>query len=221
MKVLICIAVLATAAVGLCQLYPTPLGITGAAAFRLTEIRVQQEFRISASQAQAIQEIIEQHGALQTALSKRLETAKSNDFESIQKQIENAEVGTSRKIVDVLNPDQRKRLREVSLQEIGPFAMRNAEIAKELGLTPAQRNQVEALAKKTVLELDEINAKMASELEAIPDGKAGDAKRTKVVMSYDAKLKTAETQKEKALLALLSKPQQATWQKLLGRPFKL
>ncbi|MBC8064863.1 MAG: hypothetical protein H7Y17_08540 [Chlorobia bacterium] len=59
------------------------------------------------------------------------------------------------------------------------------------------------------------------EWENIPNGKAGDKKRSATVKSYEPRMKAAETKGEQEVIALLSKAQVDKWKKAKGAPFKL
>lgn len=212
----LCLSLVASA-----QLYPSKLGVMGAVVFHLGEKRLQAELNMTDAQAESVQNILTAHGKEQARLSAKIQSAKSDQYAAIQAEMEKLESSTAAKLAEALNVDQRARAQQLALQEIGPFAMRNASIASKVGLSPDQRAKIEAIAQGTMKSLDELNAKMGSELEAAGTGKAGNAKRTKIVNSYDKKGKAIEHQGEIQVLGVLSAPQRTKWSSVLGRPFKL
>lgn len=221
MKTTVFLAALVAVTSSFAQLYPSSLGLSGEVAVRLSEPRIQHEFNIDESQAEGIRSILGRHAKRQSAISDQLAKAKPEDYGRIQKELEALESATVNEIVGTLTLLQKARLREVALQHAGPFAMRNPQIAKSIGLTPSQSQKIESLAKAAITQMDEINAKMGAQLEGIPDGKAGDARRLKVVKDFEVRLKAVESKAEKGVLALLSKPQTAAWSKAKGKPFAL
>jgi hypothetical protein len=214
--VLLCISVLSHA-----QLYPSKLGFMGSVVFHLGEKRLQAELNMSDSQAESVRGILADHGREQARLSTKIQSAKSDQYAGIQAEMEKLESATAAKLSATLTVDQRARAQQLALQDVGPFALRNASVASKVGLTPDQRSKIESIAQATVRSLDEMNAKMGAELEAAGTGKTGNAKRTKIVNSYDAKGKAVEHKGEIQVLALLSAQQRAKWSAALGKPFKL
>ena len=213
---LLCISILSHA-----QLYPSKLGLMGSVVFHLGEKRLQAELNMTEAQADSVREILSNHGKEQARLSAKIQTAKSDQYAGIQAEMEKLESATAAKLSDALNVDQRARAQQLALQDVGPFALRNASVAAKVGLTPDQRTKVEVIAQATIKALDEMNAKMGAELEAAGTGKAGNAKRTKIVNSYDANGKIVEHKGEVQVLAILSAQQRAKWSAALGKPFRL
>jgi hypothetical protein len=53
----------------------------------------------------------------------------------------------------ILTPPQRDRLRQLSLQSLGPGAFRDPDVAEALGLSPSQRRRIEAVEDELLLAL--------------------------------------------------------------------
>ena len=203
------------------QLYPSKLGLLSSAALRLSEIRIRTELHISEGQGDSISKLLSSHAGQQQAISKELAKAKPEQYSAIQAKLDKVEAATAKSILGVLQPSQKERLMQLAIQDAGIFALKNGEIAAKVGLTPDQKTKVQEIATLAVATSDELGAKMAEQLQAVPQGKAGDAKRKGIVKAFEPKIKQTETKAEAQVLALLSKAQVAKWKSLKGKPFKL
>lgn len=201
------------------QLYPSKLGISGAMSLRLSEPRWQSELKINEDQVKTIQSAFESLVAAQNEMSKAISKAKPDQYAAIQQKQEKAEQATVTKILSSLSATQKNRLLQIGLQDAGPFALRNADVAKKIGLTNDQRLKVNAIATKTIATLDEMHAKVGEQMAAAPQGKTGDKKRTAIMKSFEPKLKQIETMAEKQVLSILTPAQAQSWKKALGTPF--
>lgn len=201
------------------QLYPSKLGISGAMSLRLSEPRWQSELKINDEQAKKIQSAFDSLVASQNEMSKAISKAKPEQYAAIQLKQEKAEKESAARILSSLSATQKNRLLQIGLQDAGPFALRNADIAKKIGLTNDQRIKVNAIAVKTITTLDEMHGKVGEQMAAAPQGKAGDKKRTAIMKSFEPKLKQIETMAEKQVLSILSPAQVQSWKKALGTPF--
>ncbi len=199
------------------QLYPQKPGLLESTALRLGEISLRAELKTNEEQNSSIVETLRVHGDKQRELSEAMKNAKPDSYGAIQAKIEALEVSTAKTVIKALSASQVQRLWEVTIQNEGPFALRNAEVAKRIGITPEQKTKLEAIAARTAGNADELNAKMGSELEAANS----DKKRTAIVKAYEPKLKTIESKGEAEVMALLSKAQIAKWKKAKGAPYKL
>ncbi|MBS1724630.1 MAG: hypothetical protein JSS66_16935 [Armatimonadetes bacterium] len=73
------------------------------------------------------------------------------DFQAMQERMKKAE----EEVDKILKPDQAKRLEELRLQREGVAALARPEVAKELGLTDAQKKQMEDLQQKMMEKMRE------------------------------------------------------------------
>lgn len=220
MKNVFSLALIVLAGLAAAQLYPVKVGLTGTMSLRLSEPRYQMELKVDESQGKDISGVLQHLASVQESLSKEISRSKPDQYAAIQQRQEQAEIEAASKIIGLLTAPQRGRLMELALQETGPFAMRNAEVAKRIGLTNEQRTKLNAIAAKTIATQDELHAKLGAQLEAVPPGKSGDKKREAIMKSFEPKLKQAETQAESQVLALLTATQKQAWKKALGAPFK-
>ncbi len=71
-----------------------------------------------------------------------------SDREKLQKVIGDMMKESEKKVNEVLDDPQEKRLKELSIQRQGNSAITNPEVQKELGLTDAQKSKITALQTK-------------------------------------------------------------------------
>ncbi|RYG25422.1 hypothetical protein EON82_07200 [bacterium] len=114
------------------------------------------------------------------------------------------------RLASMLTPPQRARLRQLTLQSIGPAAVLQPKVATQLGLTPAQKSRLQA-------SISAANQKIA----------AG-SMQGRTQQDFQAQLQkmgklqaAAKVAGDKALAATLTAPQKAKWRAMLGRPFKM
>lgn len=107
------------------------------------------------------------------------------------------------RLAEVLTADQQKRLREISLQQEGPFAVARTEIAKELELTEEQRTGVQGVLKEYT------------------DGYHAVAARGLAAADMIREVSELQQQASVRLLALLSEAQRLQWREMTGKSFSL
>lgn len=219
MKRILTLSLLFVAGAAMAQLYPSKLGISGSMSLRLSEPRWQSELKINDEQAKKIQSAFDSLVAAQNEMSAAISKAKPEQYAGIQLKQEKAEKESATKILSSLSAVQKNRLLQIGLQDAGPFALRNADVAKRIGLTNDQRLKVNAIATKTITTLNEMHAKVGEQMAAAPQGKSGDKKRTSIMKSFEPKLKQIETMGEKQVLSILTPAQAQSWKKALGTPF--
>ncbi len=109
---------------------------------------------------------------------------------------------------ETMKEDQRKRLRQLELQQVGPFVLMHGdvEIRKDLKITDEQRKQFMAV-------IQEMQTKIAPLLKDVDSG--GDAKE------IWPKLMKIRKEHEGRIEALLSDAQKKQWKEMLGKPLDL
>lgn len=205
-------ALVFAAAILSAQLYPGHLGMVQSATFRLGDPGTRFELKLDPGQLSKIDGVLKSHAQEQLRLSQQM--ANANDAQGIQKQMEKLDASTASKLLDLLSASQKTRLRQIALQENGAYALRNAGIAKEVGLTPEQRTKIEGISTATIKAMDDLSATMAEEAVKVPD-----KKKAAVFKRYQPKLDALEKKGKDSILALLTAPQKTKWQSLLGKPF--
>jgi hypothetical protein len=114
------------------------------------------------------------------------------------------------RLASMLNPSQRTRLRQLTLQSIGPAAVLQPKVATQLGLSPTQKTRLQS-------SLSAANTKIAS-----GSMQGSNPQDFQARMRQMAKLQAqAKVAGERALSATLTTPQKAKWRSMLGRPFRM
>jgi hypothetical protein len=117
--------------------------------------------------------------------------------------------GLQLKALEPLTEAQKKRLREISLQIIGPYALNSDRIAQKVGLTPSQRAQLSAALLKMTQEA-RINAERRGPGQtASPGAATRDMLRRQRAQLY-AKAES-----------MMTPVQKKRWRALNGKPFDL
>jgi hypothetical protein len=213
------------AALGVClasaQLYPTKMGLLQTTALRLGDTRVQIEVGLDEGQKGQVAKVMSGHSAKQVAISKQFSKAKPDQYAGLQAKLEGVEAATSKSLLNILNVGQRDRVLQLAIQNTGPFALRDPFVAQKVALNADQKAKVSAIIAKAVASMDELDAKLGTQLEAAPKGKAGDKKRAAILKAFDPKQDAIENNAKAQILALLSKAQRESWKKAQGKPFKL
>jgi hypothetical protein len=112
------------------------------------------------------------------------------------------------KIAEILLPHQIKRLNEIFIQQAGVNALQDEDIAKELGISDAQK------AKLT--EVRQANQEaMGAQMRELFQGGGGDREAARAKM--DEIRKAGDTK----VLAVLTPTQQKKFEEMKGKPFEL
>lgn len=134
-------------------------------------------------------------------------------------------------VLSLMTPAQQTRHKEIALQFYGTFALRYADVAKELGLNASQASSVQKLyAGYNKWRLDVYNQQV-KELAAIPRPKDPKNKQQQKAWldQYKAKLaagnkattakaRTKRKETEAAMLKVLTPAQTTKWNKMKGKP---
>jgi hypothetical protein len=126
------------------------------------------------------------------------------DAEQSERQRKMAQLSAEAKkmIEELLTADQAKRLKQLSLQQMGGMALNQPEVAKELNLTDEQQQKLKSIG-------DEVRKHMTAAREAGGDPQEGFKKM--------AELRKAAGEQA---MKLLTDDQKAKWKELTGEPFK-
>lgn len=103
----------------------------------------------------------------------------------------------------VLNESQKKRLREIELQAMGPSAFLTPEVADELKLTQEQRSRLQGIVMQQMQQMR----------EQFQGGGFGQGQGAQI-------LQQMRDQIEKQMLDVLTPAQQQQWQQMQGKPFQ-
>jgi Spy/CpxP family protein refolding chaperone len=105
-------------------------------------------------------------------------------------------------LAKILKPDQEKRLKQISYQQQGSAAFMNARVAKALGLTDAQKADIQ-----------KINEDLRAERRELFQGGPPDEETRK-------KLRELEKTASGKVMKVLTGEQKTKWKAMEGEPFK-
>jgi hypothetical protein len=186
------------AVVGMTAVLSTPAqaqftGYGANAQFLLLNKSVQEELKLTENQLGKLKGAVDKIlGGYREKLSK----VREMEPEERAKLMGDITEKTNVIVVEVLDKDQIKRLREIDLQQRGPMALYDPEVRKALKITENQLTQLKALAAETTKELQ----------KAYDDR---DARNIESAMQTGLK----------KLSELLTDEQKEKWKEMLGKPF--
>jgi Spy/CpxP family protein refolding chaperone len=129
------------------------------------------------------------------------------DPQEIAKRMEQAQ----KAVADILDPAQEKRLQELMLQRMGTGALADEKVQADLGMTPAQVQQLKKIG-------DELQAEMRKAMEAArpAEGDGPQAGSPRPDMSRFREMRDAANKK---MEAVLTPAQRAKLEAMKGKPF--
>jgi hypothetical protein len=167
--------------------------------------RVQEEVRLSAVQKEKVQQRL--HATIQDAM-RFFEKMNNLNPEDREQELGSYRAKAQEKLAafikETLNPDQRKRLRQLELQQEGTLALGRPDVADELKLTEKQHRQLEAI----VLDLQKNVQPLVQQ--------AQEGGKSEEIAHQVMKLRKEH---EARIEALLAEPQKKQWRAMLGKPF--
>ena len=113
----------------------------------------------------------------------------------------------SKKIADILTPEQYKRLKQIRLQVEGPAAINSHEVAMKLGLTKEQRKSLKVLQEQIGQEARDIVASL--------QGLTADERNAKKIEIY-TKIETLRARRTEDALAILTPAQRKEFEQMQG-----
>ena len=112
----------------------------------------------------------------------------------------------AKNLEDVLEPEQRNRLRQITLQQEGSFVLGREDVRKDLKITQEQMKQFVAIT-------EELHKKAEALVKQVQSGADPNEIRPKI--------EQLRKDQGKKLEAVLTDAQKKQWQDLLGPPFEL
>ena len=162
---------------------------------------VQTNLKFNADQQAKAQEIHEQ---LRTDRRNLFQGGGfGGDFEEMARKIQELNRDASAKLSEALEPPQRARLQEISIQANGPMSLNDPEIAKELKLADEQQAK-----------LAEMPQKLRESIRDAMDESQTDDQRREIISDIRAK-------SEEEMLAVLTPEQRDQFQAMQGEPIEL
>lgn len=179
----------------------------GGGPFLVFRDSVQEELKLSEDQKQALQEKFPEHAQETMKVFERIKDLKPEEREKeMQSHRQKARAKLSALLKETLKAQQLQRLRQLELQQEGPFALGRPEIGKELHITDEQREQFRGIVQ-------EMQKKIGPLVKEAESGGNPEEIRPKVL----------QIRKEHGgrIEALLSDTQKRQWKNMLGKPFDL
>jgi transcriptional regulator with XRE-family HTH domain len=174
--------------------------------------QMEKVYQVYRSAAEPIIKRVESSGKPPTKTDENAMANHTNIFES--------------QLMQILNANQRKRLRELSIQAGGTAMLLHPEISKQLKLTPQQISRLETGIRNAVSRIQKVEENAArqagltneaevrklseKELKARVDRAAGIAK---------PQVEKIRTETRRQLLAILTQSQRQQWINMQGKPF--
>jgi hypothetical protein len=168
--------------------------------------KVLDELKVSDDQrAKLMQYVMEQIMETGPFLDALTETGQERE-KKLNEHRKNAQEKLAKHLKDVLEPAQRDRLRQVTLQQEGGFALGQEEVRKELKITQDQLMKFAAIVQDLQKSVESL----------IKEAQAGGNQE-----AIRAKVERSRKEHAKQLEAVLTDAQKQQWKEMLGPPFEL
>ena len=168
--------------------------------------KVLDELKVSDDQKEKLmQHLMEQIMETGPFLDSLAETGPERE-KKLNEHRKNALQKLAKHLKEVLQPDQQKRLRQVTLQQEGGFALGQDDVRKELEITPEQ-------LKKFMAITHELQTSVESLVKEAQSGGNPEEIRPKI--------ERLRKDHAKKLEAILTDAQKKQWTEMLGPPFEL
>jgi hypothetical protein len=181
-------------------------GGMGGLAGLLGNASVQKELKLDDAQTTKAKETSEKI----SADSREKFTALGQDLSQEERREKMTAIGhemneaTLKAIGEYLKPEQVTRLKQISYQQRGASAFADAEVAKKLNITDAQKTDIQAIVQESFGKMNTIRQEHQDDREGMM--KAMTELRKDILTKAEAKL---------------NDEQQKTWKELLGSPFEV
>ena len=168
--------------------------------------KVLDELKVSDDQKEKLmQHLMEQIMETGPFLDSLAETGPERE-KKLNEHRKNALEKLARHLKEVLQPDQRKRLRQMTLQQEGGFALGQDDVRKELEITPEQLKKFMAITHELQTSVE----------RAVKEAQSGGNPE-----EIRPKIERLRKDHAKKLEAILTDAQKKQWTEMLGPPFEL
>jgi len=171
----------------------------GGTLFLLRNEKVQSDLALTDDQKASVQKLLDAAQEARSSLQGLQGDERTAKMQELRK-------GQDEKVAGILNDKQKARLKEIGLQQRGPLALTDKEVAEAIKLTDDQVNKLKEIA-------DAMQKDMQEAFQSA--GQGGD--RT-AVREKATKIRKDSTDK---MLAVLSDEQKASYEKMLGAKIDL
>jgi hypothetical protein len=182
-------------------------GMMGRGGLQLLGIpEVQQELKMTPAQ---IEKLPAKQEELRQAMQELRQQGQPGSPEEGQKRMEKMRELQDKAVTDILDTTQKKRFRQLELQQQGPIALGRKDVADELKLTEEQRRKVAGLQQQA-------NSEMQGMMQGVDfQNMSQDERQNLMRKMQDMQKATGEK-----IAAVLNDDQRATWKAMQGEPFK-
>jgi hypothetical protein len=166
---------------------------------------VQQELKVSDSQADKLDALAQELGQKQRSEFQKLQDVPQDERrEKMQELTRNMNAELHKELANILKPEQTKRFTQIQLQQSGVNAFSTPRVQEELKLTDEQKSKIRDISQ-------DLNESMREAFQASQDDRAA-------AMQKIAGLRKQGMEKT---LAVLTDEQKSTWKDMTGEPFEV
>lgn len=232
MRALLILLVIALAGVSLAQ---DVFDMTVSDVALLQEDSVRKDLSLTATQREVMNRMAEQFNAVAQARGQTL--SKNNPQLTPAELMQDEAVGSALKkmragVLSLLSPSQLRRLREITLQAVGPRVLASEEIGERVKLSDDQRKKIADVYQKTIqawaetvqeAQKDVLQGYEGKEPSSEEEAKAWQEDIGTKMQAADQKLapemRRRFSKADQDALAVLNATQKKAWQDLQGRKF--
>ncbi len=189
-------------------------------AFLLTAVTIRDDLQLSDSQRKAIDRHWVSYSDRVDALSKKSgDTSKA--FENLERQVAGQSLG-------VLDDLQKRRLRELGIQNVGPRALLDEGVARAFEVGSRQLSAIKGLYDAYDAKMNEVDDKVADALggEGIPKDQqklaAYEKRREQLLKTFEAEriaIRKTRAEIDRKAIEVLNGDQIINWKQSQGKPF--
>lgn len=161
----------------------------------LRQKSVQHELKVTPDEASKIHEFCSRQWKKAEGLAKASKEEREKKFDAMAEENEKF-------LKECLKPEQRKRLKQISMQRAGLLWVARSDVASELGLTDEQKQKVKELHREA--------HKEAMEILRSNEGKTVKKEHLREMRMKD----------RRRLMSLLTDEQKRKWKEMIGEEFK-
>lgn len=175
---------------------------------------VQKELKLSEEQITKVREATKEVGAkYREEFGKLQDLSQEERREKMTELRTKQEADTKKALEGVLNADQEKRLKQITLQQRGVQAFTDAEVATALKLSDEQ--------KDTLKTINDDSAKDLRELFAAQRGGGGGGFNQEAFQENMKKMQAMRKEAMDKAVAVLKDDQKKAWKDMTGEPFTM
>ncbi|HVT12696.1 MAG TPA: Spy/CpxP family protein refolding chaperone [Fimbriimonadaceae bacterium] len=193
---------------------------------------VAEDLKLTDAQLTERNKLFEAFQTFRSETVTKMQALPQDKQEAMAAEIESHRIDLDRKLVTLLTETQSNRLMQIGIQQEGFVALQDDLVAKQVGLTPAQRAKIKTICDTVMKAQDEYQAAVGEALGKIPEPtgsddasiKAYEAKQQAVLKSMkpqENKFLAAKESARKQIYTLMTPAQRTKWGAIQGKPLKV